>query len=545
MIKYIKQYKTHFTIAIFFQICTGLISMFLALLMKEILDVGTTGNLSAFFNIVIYSFIFLAMYFLITLLKGITKASFLKQVMSKINEDLFKSIISFNTKTFNQKNSSEYISIFNNDLKLIETNYFENMFLITAEISQILICIITTIYFNYFLAIIIIFINILAIILPTLFSNILLSQQNKYVNSTAKLNVKLKDYLSAFELVKTNVLEKKVISIFSDYLYKNQDDMKSVRNTQSFIEGFSILCSVGVTLITILICIYFVIEGQITLGTTVAINQLVNNISGPLSRLSQQIASFKSVKEIQSKIMNIVDYHEPDNAILSLVNPIETIELRNISFCYDKDIVIDNASITFEKGKKYVLLGESGCGKSTLLKLICRIYSEYSGQILINNNEISTIKMDDLMKQIAYISQDTFIFNDTLKNNISLYTDYDNNKLCNVIKEAQLDVLVGSLSNGVDTIIGESATNVSGGEKQRIAIARALIKDASIIIIDEGTANLNKDMARCIEDIFLNNSDLMVIMVTHHFDENILRKYDEILYMSNGKIKSVEMEDMI
>ncbi len=519
--------------------------MFLALLMKEVLDVGTTGNLSAFYNVVIYSFIFLAMYFLITLLKGITKASFLKQVMSKINEDLFESIISFNTNTFNQMNSSEYISIFNNDLKLIETNYFENMFLITAEISQILICVMTTIYFNYVLAIIIIFINILAIILPTLFSNILLSQQNKYVNSTAKLNVKLKDYLSAFELVKTNVLEKKVISIFSDYLYKNQNDMKSVRNTQSFIEGFSILCSVGVTLITILICIYFVIKGQITLGTMVAINQLVNNISGPLSRLSQQIASFKSVKEIQSKIMNIIDYNEPDNEILPLVNSIETIEIRNVSFGYDRDIIIDNASITFEKGKKYVLLGESGCGKSTLLKLICRIYSEYSGQILVNNNEIVQIKMDDLMKQIAYISQDTFIFNDTLKNNISLYTDYDDNKLCNVIQEAQLDVLVGSLSNGVDTIIGESATNVSGGEKQRIAIARALIKDASIIIIDEGTANLNKDMARCIEDIFLNNSDLMVIMVTHHFDENILRKYDEILYMSNGKIKRVKMEDII
>ena len=156
-------------------------------------------------------------------------------------------------------------------------------------------------------------------------------------------------------------------------------------------------------------------------------------------------------------------------------------------------------------------------------------------KILYNNKNAKDIDPTSIFDQIAFISQETFIFNDTLKNNICLFQDYDSKQINEIINKTGLNQLVASLPEGLNSKIKENGANLSGGQKQKIAIARALLKQKEIIFIDEGTSNLDNLSAYEIEKIILD-SKAMIISITHHLKKELLEKYDEILVLDQGKI---------
>lgn len=162
-------------------------------------------------------------------------------------------------------------------------------------------------------------------------------------------------------------------------------------------------------------------------------------------------------------------------------------------------------------------------------------FNNYEGEILYNNKNAKDIDPASVFDQIAFINQETFIFNDTLKNNICLFQDYDSKQINEIINKTGLNQLVASLTEGLNSKIKENGANLSGGQKQKIAIARALLKQKEIIFIDEGTSNLDNLSAYEIEKIILD-SKAMIISITHHLKKELLEKYDEILVLDQGKI---------
>ena len=271
---------------------------------------------------------------------------------------------------------------------------------------------------------------------------------------------------------------------------------------------------------------------KISIGEMLAITQLVNNIANPLGRLSNELPLLKTIKPIENKIEEYLEINSEKRT--NLIDSIDDISFNNVSFSYDcsKEIIHD-FNYTFYKNKKYVLIGNSGSGKSTLIQLLLNNYEASRGTLLMNGIDINTISNTSIYRRISIVHQNAPILNDTLKNNITYFESYSEKQINEVVERAGLKNLVQSMPNGLNTVINENGNNISGGEKQRISIARALLKNADLLIYDEPTSNLDHTTAKEIENILLKENKTC-IMITHKLDAELLNKFDEILVLKDG-----------
>lgn len=207
---------------------------------------------------------------------------------------------------------------------------------------------------------------------------------------------------------------------------------------------------------------------------------------------------------------------------------------------------LDNINFTFEKGKKYALVGKSGSGKSTLLKLISGYYDDYEGSLKFDYSEIYDIERNSLYSEISLIHQNTFLIDDTIKNNITLFEDYSLSEYENAILKSNLSEVIESLPNKSETKIGEDGILLSGGQKQRISIARAIIKGSNILLLDESTSSLDSQTAFEIENELLSMDNITIIYSTHKYNKETFKKFDCILVLNNGKlVETGTFDDLI
>lgn len=211
------------------------------------------------------------------------------------------------------------------------------------------------------------------------------------------------------------------------------------------------------------------------------------------------------------------------------------ISIKNLSFKYGDNEVLKGISLDLEKGKKYAIVGESGSGKSTLANILLRRLDYENGSVKFDDTELKRIDEDDFYSNISLVSQNVFLFNDTLKNNVCLYNDYSQSDFERSIEKSKLNSVIEDLEEKENTVLGEYGTSLSGGEKQRVSISRALIKNSLFVIMDEATSSLDIKTARAIENTLLSLNQT-VLVITHRIDESILKKYDKIFLLEDGRI---------
>ena len=316
---------------------------------------------------------------------------------------------------------------------------------------------------------------------------------------------------------------------------------------EGIIRGFSLSFSVTIYLGVLLLGGYLMYKKSITVGTAIIIIQLSTHIVGPVKLSISLINQIRSVAMIADKIEEILEDTHDDFENTKLENFSKSICIENLNFSYTEERkALDNINLTFDKNKKYVIVGESGSGKSTLIKLLMRYYNDYEGKISIDNLNIKNIYSSDLYKNISMIQQNVFMFDDSIKENIRLYSNHDDKDILNACERSGLNKLINKLPHGINSLVGENGNKLSGGEKQRIAIARALINNTQILILDESTSALDNETAYNLENSLLNLENLTLITVTHKLIKNILNRYDEIIVMKNGKIiEKGNFEDLI
>jgi ABC-type multidrug transport system fused ATPase/permease subunit len=218
------------------------------------------------------------------------------------------------------------------------------------------------------------------------------------------------------------------------------------------------------------------------------------------------------------------------------------IEIMGVDFSYDQKQILVNASFTIEKGKKYLIKGVSGAGKTTLMNLLAMIYDDYEGRITVDGVNYRDISEKSFHDKVAFIYQDVFLFEDTIRNNITLYREVPEEQLDYAVKVCGLDAIILEKKDGINERLSENGKNLSGGQRQRISIARAIAKNAEILFVDEGTSSLNEELGREIEKVFLELNNT-VIAISHRFYEGVTDHYDYVIELKNGSVHCYPAKD--
>ncbi len=429
------------------------------------------------------------------------------------------------------------MSLINNDLEMLQGSYFMNLLALFQVIISFLSASLSITILNPYLGIIAIVFSFLPILVPYISTKKLSIYKKIYSDSLSIFMEKSKDLFSGMSIIKSFNAQPQSYNIYKD---KNIDVEQSRYKFHRFsliVDILSIIASYSAYFLTLALGIYLIMKDKITIGTFIASFQLLNLVSSPILALTSQISSFKSVKLIKKKVEDILNEKEliDNGKVLECFK--KEIKFHNVSFMYeDERKVLDNITFTLKKGGKYTLVGKSGSGKSTLAKLLLKYYNDYEGTIAIDNNDIKDISFNSLYNNISIIQQDIFMFDASIRENITLFNNYSTDEIYNSIDKSGLKDFIDILPNKAESYIGENGSFISGGEKQRISIARSIIRNTPIIILDEATSSLDKETSYNIEKTLLDIEDLTVIFITHKLSEDLLNSCDEIIVMDDGKI---------
>ncbi len=488
---------------------------------------------------IVYSVAVLFLIFIFYISCNYFTRKMINQMLKCLRFDLFKNLINRPVKVFLKESEGNYMSLLLNDLDILDKKYFDPMQNILANIIQF-ICFSVIFLKTGSLSIYLIVILLITplIIIPNFYQKKLKVLMGKLQTENIKYTNAVKSYIFNSEYINLYNKSNKVTELFKE----NIESIERIK--YDFNKDYGILIVLIGALTTFvsvtmsIILNYYAIIGIILFANVMTLVNLSSQMSLPVMTFWQMLSSAKSTKPIRDKIMKILsEYSEQNENKEKIVHFKNSILINNLSFSYDSINILNNVSFEFKKYKKYLLIGGSGSGKSTLLKLVLGYYDDYSGSIKIDNHEINNLHQKSLSNLISYVHQNVFLFKGTILENITAFKDsYTLEELNHAVELSKLNEVILEKEHGLNTILDENCSILSGGEKQRISIARAIFKNSEILIMDEGTSALDNITTNFIEKSILSLKNTTVISITHKLKEDIVKLYDEILVFENGTI---------
>ncbi|MBM7562626.1 ATP-binding cassette domain-containing protein [Fusibacter tunisiensis] len=451
-------------------------------------------------------------------------------------QKIIDKILGFSYTKYNQSHQSYYLNMMTEETYVIQEHYFMQFSAIVQNFSQIIFGIMALVYISWKFTLAVFGLFFLPLLVPV-FIGPILSRRRMSVNSIHESYiVTLKGILEGFELIRTYGL----LNIIREQFKSANTKLENTRYHFSKVDFLKDILSNSLTAISqmgaIAIGVALIFDGQMTVPILFAAVQIINAIINPIDDLSQRLSWIVGTKLVREKHERMLSSQNTENINGTIINNINNIVIENLTFSYENQLVFDKLSFRFEKGKKYAIIGESGSGKSTLLKLLLGHYGNYEGDILYDDLNQRSIDLSSLHRNISSIHQNTFLFEDTLKNNIELYKEHTKSDYDSAIIKSNLmtlNKLVG------ETILVDNGSKLSGGEKQRIAIARCLINKSDIILVDEATSSLDSENAYLFFNSILELNGVLCIVVTHNDNPEILKRFDCVLRVKDYKLEIV------
>ncbi|MBE0700362.1 MAG: ABC transporter ATP-binding protein [Acholeplasmataceae bacterium] len=467
------------------------------------------------------------------LLFSYVRGHVLKSVIIKMKTDYISAVFKKNINEFQHDNNALYVSALTNDFNIIERDFVEQVIVIVEAVINFATAILIITLISPIILLMGAGIIVVNIFVSAISSKPVKKHNKERSEMMGSFSGFIKEILSAFHIIKSNDLESRVKATYQDQSTKVQNKQFVIDRILSFIFALQNTNFI-LTFITLMFVVsYLTIQGAILFAGVVVVAQNIDNIINPVAQLSEALPRIFSVKAIFTRInaslQNQVT-HEETSSFETFKN---AIEFSNVSFTYGENQVLKHVNLKFEKGKKYLIIGPSGGGKSTMLRLLRKYFNPAEGQIDIDGINLKDIKKMDYFARIANIEQQIFLFEDTLKNNLTLYKDYHEDDIWNAIERAGLKEFVKTHPDGLDRMIVDNGRNISGGEKSRIAIARGLLNQADIIFLDEAFASLDRARATEIESSLLKLKNVTIINVSHVIIDENKGQYDGIIMVRN------------
>ena len=501
------------------------------LLIQKILDHLSDHHFSQIKPL--FCLLFLVLFLLIACARGraLVKKSYLNQIKQFYREKVLDYVFYKNNEKLSSENEAEFLSVFNNDIPMVCNDFYDTILNIVYSCLTILFSLFALAKINVIITLIVVFNFVGLAIVPLVFKKSLQKKKNQISSTLKTLNVKLKDSIFCIPLVKTYRADQEILERVAlagkqandaDYQYtKTQENANLSSMIIGYLNDFLVL----------ILGVYLIFMGKITVGSLLAIIQISGLIANPITTLSYHINTIYSVMPIKKKLCDMVQ-----EAILQStrkpkdrhVSQASKIELKDVSVIRDGQLILDRVNLTLNRGKRYLILGENGSGKSTLLKAINRNIPIDNGSILMDGVPIDEIDFHDFSQNILMDYQESYLFTASIQDNITLYQPYSSERLKEIAETLKISFLMEHTEEN-------RVHNLSGGEKQRVALARILLRNPSFYLLDEAFSAVDVDARKELEQ-YLFNQGYSIISISHTDSQEILCQYDEIIVLQKGKI---------
>lgn len=504
----------------------AMVALMISRIIDTINEIIFTGDTSPIASIAILCVVFAVFVGIVVFSSMYLQGLWIKKIMLQLKNSLFHGMLHQSMATHQNRSSAEDLTLLTQSVGTFEENYLKNSIKIFESALSIVMAVVLLFTINPLVAVISIVAMCIPTLLPQLFGKKMAHCQETVVKKTTDYTGKVKDALTGYEVLKTYHAELQNEAICRDQADAMESSKLKMTATNAMVYSVANFSSVIVQLFIMLLAGIFAVRGLISLGNILAVVNLTSMVVSPAFEISGQITQLKSTQPIVNQMLALLN---TSDAPIPRSEVKRSIVLDNVTFSYADAPVLAHASAQFEQGKKYAIIGKSGSGKSTLLKLLAGYYNDFDGNILVDGQA-------DMQCDCAVIHQNVFLFDDTIRNNITLHGDYTDAQVQAAVHAAGLDEVVADLPKGLNTSVAENGARFSGGERQRIAIARALLHRKSLLLVDEATSALDAENAAKIEDSILNLQGITCIAVTHKTDPQSLSRYDQVLRMENGML---------
>lgn len=466
---------------------------------------------------------------------------YMRDTILDVRKMAFDKIINLPFKKYSQKSKEVYISNLINDINIFESKFFISLLNFLINITMVLISLVFLLFMDYKLAIAMVLFSIFLFVFAQFFAKKSIRLEQEISSTNEKFTTDMSNTFNGIEILKLNNIEEKflkksiqTIRGLEKHKY-NASVYNELQRNVIFIMSF---------VVSVAVMIYLGYEIQDGMGLALAgfIFQLSSSISRFLTGAFPTWNQMKASISIYEKIAKPDDSTEIQGLGTKDFSFQDSIKIEHVDFSYEDKVILKDATFTIEKGKKYLIKGVSGAGKTTLMNLLAKVHDDYRGLITVDGLDYQSINEKSFHDRVAFIYQNVFLFEDTIRNNITLYRDLPADQVNYAASVCGLDAMLEEKKDGLDERLTENGKNLSGGQRQRISIARAIAKNAEILFVDEGTSSLNEELGREIEKVFLELNNT-VIAISHRFYEGVTDQYDYVLEIKNGAVHCFDAKE--
>lgn len=528
----------NFCLAVFAALAAGSLNLILSWIIQQLMDTaaGKSGALS-FRTLLLISAGFVLLCAGLSLLNYASQPRFLERAMRQYKDFAFKKLTGKSISSFRDESAAGYLSALTNDAASIETNYLAQMLAMITKAVTFIGALLLMCRYSLLMTAIAAGLTVLPLIASLLTGNRLQAVESRVSERNGEFTAALSDCLAGFTVVKNFRAEREIFRLFAQSNKALEREKFTGRRIKTLVGMIGAVTGIFAQLGVFIAGVYLSMKGgSMTPGAVVLFVNLMNFIISPIAELPGLLACRKAALGLVDKLAAALERSSSREGSETLNRLEHGIRLENVSFAYEPGkTVLHGINAEFEAGRAYALVGGSGSGKSTLLNLLMAAETNYSGHIFADGIELSDISTESLYGTMAAIQQNVFVFNASIKDNVSMFRDFPKTEMDEAIARAHLGALIRE--RGEDYLCGENGSGLSGGEKQRISIARSLLKKSSVLLADEVTAALDAQTAHRVSSDILDLQGITRIVVTHTLEESLLRRYDKIFVLRGGRIE--------
>lgn len=524
--------------SVFSAFLIGVLGLMASWLLKEVVDTisGVDGayDLKTLFLLSLGLLVYCVF---LSVLQYTVLPAFFQRANRQYKEFAFRKLTEKHIAAFGDENISLYLSALSNDVTTIETDYLNGNIELIVQCITLIGSFAMMIFYSPVLTVITVVLTLIPIAVSVITGGRLGPAQKEVSEKNEKFTASLKDCLNGYTVIKSFKAEKEAQVLFSGANTSLENGKRRRWQIQLLVRMTGMIAAISTQLGVFLVGAFMIVGGfgNLTPGVVLVFLNLVGMAMQPIQTLPALLAGRKAARGLVQKLADALDRNSEETGSIELAQISDAITVEHVDFGYEEDKnILENVNLCLEAGKSYAIVGGSGSGKSTLLSLLMGAYPVTRGAVRYDGFDIQDIRSASRHDLVSSIQQNVFVFDASIVDNITMFKEFPDEEIRRAVEQASLSEFIAE--RGSDYLCGDNGRGLSGGEKQRISIARSLLKKSSVLLADEATASLDAETARQVIGVILGLEGMTRIVVTHALDGEVLKQFDEIITMKKGKI---------